>query len=641
MSAATDQASFLAMISHEIRTPMQAVYGILELIGEESSDQRVLDLLSTAKTSASGLLEILDDVLDLAKMDAAKFDLDDFEVPVRMLAKGVIEALSVKIRNKPVALKDEVDSAVPFVIRGDPKRLRQILMNLVGNAIKFTAKGSVTIRISTETQHLDRNTYQEALRWEVVDTGIGIPEEARGRLFEPFVQAEAGTQRKFGGTGLGLSICRKLAELMGGMIGVDSVEGEGSIFWFEIPVETVSTEMSIADMPKLENLSILVVEDHPLGAKEIVKTLSTMGATVERASTLAEGLAAIRSRPFDLVMSDQGLPDGEGLSLLKEVAKTRPSTGLIMYTARDDYGLQYSLRILGASYLTKPASRRGLGEAVRSTAREIEHNNPMNSQKVLIAEDTESVRDILRRQLDVLKADVTFVENGIDALQAMKENDFGLVITDLHMPEMDGYALADTIRKHEAKGELRQPLVVMTADVQLSQPQVFRAHGFDECLLKPASLGQLRRLFVRWGIIDEDRRTIEAGVDEKPVESAKQPAAEHQLGQAINLDMLRAQMGALDASAAEMMEMFVEMTEGVIAQLQSAQTAKDYNRSLEIAHSLKGAARSASCMNLGDIAALIQDRALTKEDIGELVQNAVEEFENVRAEVKLLKAQVG
>lgn len=640
MSAATDQASFLAMISHEIRTPMQAVYGILELIGEETTEQRILDLLTTAKTSASGLLEILDDVLDLAKMDAAKFDLDDFEVPVRMLAKGVIEALSVKIRNKPVALKDEVDSDVPFVIRGDPKRLRQILMNLVGNAIKFTAKGSVTIKITTKTQHLDRAKNPDALRWEVVDTGIGIPEEARGRLFEPFVQAEAGTQRKFGGTGLGLSICRKLAELMGGMIGVDSVEGQGSTFWFEIPVQSVSTEMSVTDMPKLENLSILVVEDHPLGAKEIVKTLTMMGATVERGSTLEEGLAAIRSRPFDIVMSDQGLPDGEGLTLLKEVAKMRPSTGLIMYTARDDYGLQYSLRILGATYLTKPASRRGLGEAVRASAKEIEHNNPMNSTKVLIAEDTESVRDILRRQLDLLKADVTFAENGKDVLEAMKRDDFGLIITDLHMPEMDGYALADTIRKGEGKGATRQPLVVMTADVQLSQPQVFRAHGFDECLLKPASLGQLRRLLVRWGIIDEDRN-VAVETAPAPAQTVAAASAQRQLGQSIDIEALRAQMGALDAAAAEMMEMFIEMTEGVIAQLQSAQAAKDYTRSLEIAHSLKGAARSASCLNLGDIAASIQDRAMTKEDISELVKNAAEEFENVRAEVELLKAQVG
>lgn len=643
MSASTDQASFLAMISHEIRTPMQAVYGILELIGEETQEQRILDLLSTAKTSASGLLEILDDVLDLAKMDAAKFDLDDFEVPVRMLAKGVIEGLSVKIRNKPVALRDEVASDVPFVIRGDPKRLRQILMNLVGNAIKFTAKGSVTIHITADTQHIDRTKHPEALRWEVIDTGIGIPAEACTRLFQPFVQAESGTQRKFGGTGLGLSICNKLAELMGGTIGVTSVEGKGSTFWFEIPVESISTEMSISDMPKLDNLSILTVEDHPLGAKEIVKTLTMMGASVERAATLAEGLAAIHSRPFDIVMADQGLPDGEGLTLLKEVARTRPSTGLIMYTARDDYGLQYTLRILGATYITKPASRRGLGEAIRSAAKEIEHSNPMNSTKLLIAEDTESVRDILRRQLEILKVDVVFASNGIEGVQALKDNKFGLIITDLHMPEMDGYALAEHVRTHEGKDGPRQPMVVMTADVQLSQPGVFRAHGFDECLLKPASLGQLRRMLVRWGIIDEERVSEgadpAAGAVSEP--SLDRRAAQAVLGNSIDIEGLKRQMGAIDESAVEMMEMFVEMTESVVSDLKGAYVAKDLNKVHEVAHSLKGAARSASCMKLGDITSRIQDLAMSKSDVGDLVTMAAEEFARVRQEVKLLRNSIG
>jgi CheY-like chemotaxis protein len=628
------------MISHEIRTPMQAVYGILELIGEETTEQRVLDLLQTAKTSASGLLEILDDVLDLAKMDAAKFDLDDFEVPVRMLARGVNEALAIKIMNKPVALKEEVDSDVPFVIRGDPKRLRQILMNLVGNAVKFTAKGSVTIRISAQTETIDRTKHPIALRWEVADTGIGIPDAVREKLFEPFVQADGGTQRKYGGTGLGLSICRKLVELMGGTLGVNSTEGVGSIFWFEIPVESVSTEMSLDTLPRLDDLSILVIEDHPLGAKEIVKTLTSVGAHVERGATLAEGLAAIKSRPFHIVMSDQGLPDGEGLSLLKEVARTRPATGLIMYTARDDYGLQYTLRMLGATYIAKPASRRGLVETIATASKAGSFHNPMESRKVLVAEDTESVRDILKRQFEILQADVTLVENGVQAMEAMRKDRFGLVLSDLHMPEMDGYALAEHVRAGETELDPRQPLVVMTADVQLAQPNVFRAHGFDECVLKPASLGQMRRLFVRWGIIEEDQRGIKEDIAARNVANAAAQTPSIELGVGIDLEGLKRQMGAIDESAVEMMEMFVEMTENIIVGLESEWRKKERGKVLDLAHSLKGSARSAACERLGDVAARIQDAANSKEDLGEMIQAAKAEFARVGAEVKLLRQQV-
>ncbi len=651
MSDATDnketndkagQASFLAMISHEIRTPMQSVYGILELIGEETKEQRILDLLSTAKTSASGLLEILDDVLDLAKMDAMKFDLDDYEVPVRMLARGVNEALEVKLINKPVTLRDEIASDVPFVIQGDPKRLRQILMNLVGNAVKFTAKGSVTIKILSETQHIDRKAHPNALRWEVVDTGIGIPDAVRGKLFEAFEQADGSTQRKFGGTGLGLSICKKLVELMGGILGVDSVEGKGSTFWFEIPVKEVTEETSMESLPSLENLSILVVEDHPMGAKEIVNTLSKRGANVERATTLEEGLAAIQSRPFDIVMSDQGLPDGEGLTLLKETAQLRPAAGLIMYTARDDYGLQYSLKILGASYMTKPASRKGLVEAVYAAAREREYQNPMQSTHILIAEDTESVRDIIKRQLEILKVEVTFVDNGAKAAALLQKNIYGLVITDLHMPEMDGYTLATKIRNDQKADQPRQPLVVMTADVQLSQPNVFRAHGFDECLLKPASLGQLRRLLIRWGITDEVQ-LLSAQDNDSKSDAPKRPNNDAnlvvKLGEAVDLKSLEKQMGVLDASAADMMDMFVMMTEGLISKIDHAQEEKNNKELLELGHSLKGSARSASCLRLGNLAANLQDAANNGDATESLVRAIQAEFKVVKAEVKLLQKE--
>ena len=237
------KSNFLATMSHEIRTPMQTIYGLLELIEEEKPNEKIQTMVDIARNSASGLLEILDDVLDLAKMDADKMELDLFEVPVRLLVRGLLEALSVKVHSAGINLIDDIKQDVPFVIKGDPKRLRQIIMNLAGNAIKFTQSGSVTVRVSTETQHIKAPDIPGgvALRFEVIDTGIGMPKEVCDKLFNSFTQADSSTSRKFGGTGLGLSIAKKLVELMKGQIGVYSTVGKGSTFWFEIPTEEVDT----------------------------------------------------------------------------------------------------------------------------------------------------------------------------------------------------------------------------------------------------------------------------------------------------------------------------------------------------------------------------------------------------------------
>lgn len=618
------KSNFLATMSHEIRTPMQSIFGFLELISEEKPPQTIQSMVDTAKRSASGLLEILDDILDFAKMDAQQMELDTFEVPVRTLVRGTLEALSVKVHGKDVQILDDIAQDVPFVVTGDPKRLRQIIMNLSGNALKFTERGNVTVRVSRHPKIMAAPKGGLILRFEVRDTGIGMSAETCHRLFKPFSQADNSTSRKYGGTGLGLSICKSLVDLMGGKIGVESVPGEGSTFWFEIPTVEVSTETSTADLPSLDGISVLSVEDHPQGAREIVKSLQSMGANVESCPTYKEALDLVQRRPFDVGVIDQGLPDGLGIDLIREIMNIRPYMGLIMYTVRDDLGLQHSLQSLGVNYLSKPASRVGLGTAVKDATRKRTRTGEDGPTRLLIAEDNETVREVLQRQLAKLGVDADFVVNGKQALVALESGAYGILFTDLHMPEMDGYAVVHAIREQEkAENADHFPVVVLTADVQMVERQVYLAEGFDECLLKPVSLGQLRRLLIRWNLLRD--KTIAPDHEES--------AASGENDQSISVDGLMSQMGAERGEAVEMLGMFVEMTEPLIASLEKAHKEENFEDLREAAHSLKGAARSACCMKLGNMAAQLQDESDLRKPNDSLVRKIVAEFDAVRQEI--------
>lgn len=635
------KSAFLASMSHEIRTPMQSVYGLLELVHDEPIPAETRDMVATARKSASGLLEILDDILDLAKVEAGKVELDNFEIPLRTLTYGVMECMEVKLFGKPIKLLTDIEPGIPFVLMGDPTRLRQIMLNLVGNAMKFTEKGSITLRVTTKVKTITAPKDGLALRFEIEDTGIGMSPEVCRKLFQAFVQADSSTTRKYGGTGLGLSISQKLVELMGGHIGVDSVEGKGSTFWFEIPT-TVADEQIKVDLPNLDGLAVLSVEDHPKGAKEILSSLSSMGAKVESVPTYREGLDLIKKRRFDVAVIDQGLPDGLGIDLLKEAAKLRPFMGLILYTVRNDLGMQYSAKIIGAKFLSKPASRLGLGEAVKAAAKQIAAQDYTGPRRLLIAEDTEAVQDVLRRQLSKLGVEADFVVNGVEALKALENKEHGILFTDLHMPEMDGYQLVAAIRAQEEKDGIdmhkRFPVVAITADVQLTQRQAYLSYGFDECLLKPVSLGQFKQLLIRWGVLREQEETEAAPVAEEKDAHAPASPASAGLPPAVDRAAMVAQMGAVDDSTIEMLGMFIKMTAPTLDKIDAAFTQHNTHALRELAHSLKGGARSACCPHLGMLAAEIQESAEKGRPITtEMIAALKTEFARVSTEIAVMK----
>ncbi len=624
------KSAFLATMSHELRTPMQSVFGLLELMSEYEVNDETSQMIHTAQDSANGMLEILDDILDIAKVDAGKMELDEFEIPVRTLTYGLIEAMRIKATEQKLELKAEVDEDVPLVIKGDPKRLRQILINLIGNGLKFTERGGVTVRVKSGGTVIGAPKDGAVLRFEVEDTGIGMPPEVLDKLFIPFTQADNSTSRKFGGTGLGLSIADRLVHLMSGEIGATSESGKGSTFFFEIPAKIAEGTETLDQLPDLKGLTILSVEDHPNASKEIANSLEYMGARVTSVKDFTSGKELIEHQPFDIAIIDHGLPDGEGIELIKIANKLRPGMGLILYTVFDDYRLRQGCKFIGARYLSKPASRLGLGNAVKDAAQKSYRPKSFEgTPRILLTEDNLSIIDIFKRQIKRFGIDVDIAHNGQEAFNQIIDQDYAMLITDLHMPLMDGYELAQNVAQLPQFQEERLPIVAITADVQLAQPSVYIEKGFDECLLKPISLGQIRQLLVRWGFIDRNESLTQQS--EREETEAEEDAGIARDDVPINIYNIEEQLGEIDESAIEMIEMFLEVTTKQLDGLKEAINNDNAPEVKKITHSMKGAARSAACEQLGNITETLQTRA------EELDHFTPKDYEEVEAALKAIK----
>ena len=350
-----------------------------------------------------------------------------------------------------------------------------------------------------------------------------------------------------------------------------------------------------------------------------------MGADVTLVTTFNDGLDIAKRRPFDVIIADQGLPDGLGIDLLKQVSEARPFAGQVLYTVRDDYGLQNACQSLGATYLIKPASRAGLGEAVKAAGSQLSKYELEGPKRLLIAEDTLTIQDTLKRQLDLLGVAADFVDDGRQALEAMHSGQYGILITDLHMPEVDGYQVINEIRQSDEMKSKHTPVIVLTADVQMAQRNAYLVHGFDECLLKPVSLGQFRRLLMRWGVLEESYEKEEA-------ENISSPSTDFsdEDSTIIDLKAMEKQMGAVNKDTLAMVGMFVDMTTPLIEKIRTHYDSGDHIALSEAAHSLKGGARSACCMALGDTAEKLQDEAAKRAECGDLVDKIEKDFAAIK-----------
>ena len=605
------KSQFLANMSHEIRTPMNGIFGFLELLNHSQLSREQREYIREAKSSSETLLHLINDILDLSKIESGKLTLEIMNFKLRTAVEDATSLFVPTAYEKHLELHTLIKANVPDEVRGDSSRLRQILNNLISNALKFTENGEVSIVVET----IEESNGFATIKFEVKDTGIGINEEDAEKLFKPFAQADASTTRKFGGTGLGLAITRELVTIMEGAVGLESVPGQGSTFYFTARFEIVNEKTACCEYASLENVNVLIVDDNDNNRKVVRSYLEDAGCKVIEAQSGDKAIAAILNNAYtenkiQLVLADYQMPGMDGYELATTL-NTIPSTKdlkLILLTSAAQEGDATKAREQGFSgYLTKPIRRgellncmaivlglkRDTEESPQVVTKYTHRENQSGLKpKILLVEDNEVNRKVIMATLKSHDISCDVAIDGKDAYQVVLKKDYDIVFMDCQMPVMDGYEATEKIRKAEA-GSKHTKIIAMTANAMDGDRERCLKVGMDDYISKPINFEIMFKM-----------------IDETPVYEAIQRKFEYIYKY---LESFRTQTGLGIKDSNIIFEVYVKALPEMMKNIEEALVNTDFKELSKISHQLKGTSGSLKIKEIFELARTLETSALAKD----------------------------